>query len=102
MIFTLPHLLSLALVLWMAATFIYLLREQRKRPEFTLIDLITGDNGRASLSKFAMCGAFFVSTWGFVYLTVGDKLTEWYFGAYMLAWTGTTLVNKAMSREPPQ
>jgi len=95
-----PHmLLTLAFVFWFAASLLFLLAHQKVRQDFTLLDLITGDNGRVSLSKFGQCGAFFTSTWGFVYLTVGDKLTEWYFGAYMLAWAGATLANKAIAAQ---
>jgi hypothetical protein len=38
-----------------------------------------------------------VSTWGFVYLIVDQRFSEWYFAGYMAAWTGNALVNKWLS-----
>ena len=34
------------------------------------------------------CGAFWVSTWAFIYLTLTKDMTEWYFGGFMLVWAG--------------
>jgi hypothetical protein len=47
--------------------------------------------------------AFVVSTWGFVYLIVDQRFSEWYFAGYMAAWTGNALLNKWLSaKETPQ
>jgi len=58
----------------------------RTHPEFTLTDLLTGDNGRVSLRKFGALVALFSSTWGFVTLIEQGKLSEWYFTAYIGVW----------------
>ncbi len=57
-----------------------------KHPDFTLTDLLTGDNGRVSLRKFGALIALFSSTWGFVTLVEQGKLSEWYFTAYIGVW----------------
>lgn len=60
---------------------------------FDIADLIMRD-GKASLTKLAQLGAFMTSTWGFVYLTTHGQLTEWFYTAYMLAWTGAGALNQ--------
>lgn len=89
-------ILTASLFIWLVASTAYVFQAKRTRPEIDLLDLITGDNGKVSLSKFAQCGAFFVSTWGFVHLTVSGALTEWYYGAYMISWAGANMLNKFM------
>lgn len=64
-----------------------------------LEDLIKGEDGRASLSKFAQLGAFMVSTWGFVWNVVHDKMTEWYYFSYMVAWCGVALGTKYLANK---
>lgn len=56
-------------------------------------DLICQD-GRISEAKFMRFTAFVVSTWGFVYLIVDQRFSEWYFAGYMAAWAGNALLNK--------
>lgn len=90
--------LTLALAVWFLITLLYLLRAQRRNKQFDLLDLVTGDNGKASMSKFGQCGAFIVSSWGFVYLVEAGTLSEWYYGTYMVAWTGTSLLNKMIDQ----
>jgi hypothetical protein len=49
----------------------------------------TGRDGKVRFDarKSFEAGAFIVSTWAFVYLTLQSKLTEWFFIGYMTAWT---------------
>ena len=56
---------------------------QRSHPNFDLADLVTGDNGKVSATKFMQTGAWIVGTWGFVTLIQQGKMTEWYFAGYM-------------------
>ena len=55
-----------------------------------LLDLVTATDKcgqiRFDARKCFECGAFFVSTWIVVYLTLTGKLTEWAYGGYMAAW----------------
>lgn len=61
--------------------------------EFSLMALVCTD-GKLNDKKFMRTGAWLVSTWGFYWLTLHDKMTEWYFGGYMLAWTGVAAFDK--------
>jgi len=51
-------------------------------------------NGQLNEHKFMRFTAFVVSTWGFVYLIVDQRFSEWYFAGYMATWTGSALLNK--------
>lgn len=58
-----------------------------KRQKFNVVDLLFyGANGKLSDSKARLNGAFIVTTWAFVWLTLIDKLTEWYVAAFLTAW----------------
>ena len=76
-------------------------RWQKTHPEFDLADLLTGDNGKVSLSKCGQASALMVSTWGFVVLVQQGKLTEWYFMAYMAVWAGYRLAQTAIESKAP-
>lgn len=69
-------------------------------------DLVCTD-GRLNEAKFMRFTAFAVSTWGFVYLIVDQRFSEWYFTGYMAMWAGNALLNKWLStkespKDPPQ
>ena len=64
-------------------------------------DLICSD-GRINEAKFSRFVAFLVSTWGFVYLILDQRFSEWYFVGYMAAWTGNALFNKWLGRKSEQ
>ena len=70
--------------------------------KFDLLDLISGDDGKLSLSKTGQLVALLVSTWGFVAITRADKMTEWYFAGYMLAWAGANIASKALDAKKAQ
>ena len=61
-----------------------------------LTDLIC-KNGKLDEKKFTRFGAWIVSTWGFVYLILDSKFTEWYFTGYMAIWIGNAIVDKYLS-----
>jgi len=67
--------------------------QRDKNNQVDIKDLICA-NGRISEAKFARFVAFLVSTWGFVYLILDQRFSEWYFAGYMAAWTGNALFNK--------
>lgn len=56
-------------------------------------DLVCSD-GQLNEAKFMRFTAFVVSTWGFIYLIVDQRFSEWYFAGYMAAWAGNALFNK--------
>lgn len=63
--------------------------------QFRLQDLLMKE-GRASISKVGQFAALCTSTWGFVYLTIADKLTEWYFLSFMSIWATAKGADKAL------
>jgi hypothetical protein len=74
---------------------------QRTHPEFDLSDLITGENGKVSATKFAQTAALVVATWGFVTLVQQGKMTEWYFIGYLTAFLGTRVAKDALAVKAP-
>ena len=64
-----------------------------KDSHIDLRDLICSDN-KLDEKKFVRFGAWIVSTWGFVYLIVEERFSEWYFAGYMAAWVTNALVDK--------
>lgn len=91
----LPNLTLLLIVLLVG---LVLLRWQKSHPAFDLADLLTGDNGKVSLSKFGQAAALVVSTWGFAVLVQQGKLTEFYFVGYMTVWAGYRLVQAKIEK----
>ena len=76
--------------------------QKDKNNQIDLKDLVCKD-GRIHEAKFMRFVTFVVSTWGFVYLIVDQRFSEWYFAGYMAAWTGNALVNKWLDKkETPQ
>lgn len=63
-----------------------------------LKDLICKDN-KLDEKKFTRLGAWIVSTWGFAYLIMSNKFTEWYFTGYMAIWVGNAIVDKYLTNK---
>lgn len=82
----------LAIIAVIAALIIYNIQRD-KNNSVDIKDLICVD-GRINEAKFMRFTAFVVSTWGFVYLIVDQRFSEWYFAGYMAAWAGNALINK--------
>ena len=59
----------------------------------SVLDLIT-TGGKLSERKVSRFGAWIVSTWGFVFMIMNDRLTEWYFVGYMGVWVANALISK--------
>lgn len=66
-------------------------RDQDNRVDIK--DLICTD-GVIDDGKFFRFTAWLVSTWGFVYLILDQRFSEWYFTGYMAAWVGNALFAK--------
>lgn len=58
---------------------------------FEILDLLM-ENGRISKAAVVMIGAFILTTWMMVTLTLKDKLTEGYLGIYVAAWITPVVV----------
>lgn len=67
-----------------------------------LLDLITSTdksgNVRFDARKCWEAGAFAVSTWGFVFIIVAGKMTEWYFTGYMATWVAARFLRDREKR----
>ena len=58
-----------------------------------------------SLGRQGQYVAMIVSTWGFMWLTIHDKMTEWFFVGYMFAWAGAQYASlrlKALAPDKPK
>jgi len=84
--------ISLIIIVILSLAFIWNIQRDRDNT-VDIKDLICSD-GRINEAKFMRFTAFVVSTWGFVYLIVDQRFSEWYFAGYMAAWAGNALVNK--------
>lgn len=78
----------LVIIVWVMVTL-----HRNPHDSFDMKDLV-GHNGKLDEKKFTRFGAWVVSTWGFVYLIVNDKLSEWYFIGYMGAWVANVILDK--------
>ena len=89
----------LALIVVVAALIIWNIQRDTNN-QVDIKDLICVD-GRINEAKFMRFTAFVVSTWGFIYLIVDQRFSEWYFAGYMAAWTGNALLNKWLNNKDP-
>lgn len=85
----------LALVVFFLIFILYVWHRDSKS-NIDLKELICSNN-RIDEKKFVRFGAWIVSTWGFVYLIVEERFSEWYFAGYMAAWVGNALIDKYIS-----
>ncbi len=91
------HYMNLVIVIVAIIAMLVAWNIQRdKNNQIDLKDLVCKD-GRINEAKFMRFCTFVVSTWGFIYLIVDQRFSEWYFAGYMTAWTGNALVNKWLS-----
>jgi hypothetical protein len=88
--------LPIILVFTIFVLTVLLYRAQKKSEIFDIKDLVTEKSGKISLSKFGQLVSLIISSWGFLYLTLNNHLTEMYFTVYMTCWAGFTAVNKAL------
>lgn len=91
--------LSMSVVLAMVVFFLITLLvvwHKDSKSKIDLKDLICKNN-QIDEKKFTRFGAWIVSTWGFVYLILEGKFTEWYFTGYMAIWVGNAIVDKYLN-----
>lgn len=97
-----PNLDTLALIAATLAVLWIVWRWHRDPTSpFDIADLMTDAAGKVSLFKTGQLIALLASTWGFVVLTRAEKLTEWYFAGYMLAWAGANIAKVAIDAKAP-
>lgn len=71
---------------------------QRSHPKFDLSDLVTGDNGKVSATKFIQTATWVIASWGFVTLTQDGKMSEWYMAAYLGLAYGTKAIKDVFAK----
>lgn len=92
-----PMGMSLALICIVVIALLILWNIQRdKDNQVDIKDLICRD-GRIDEGKFMRFTAFVVSTWGFVYLIIDQRFSEWYFAGYIAAWAGNALLGNYLA-----
>lgn len=85
----------------LAITVIIWMYQRDKTNDIDILDLVC-QNGKIDEKKFTRFGAWLVSTWGFVYLILDQRFSEWYFAGYMTLWVGNVLVDKYLNgRDAP-
>ena len=96
--FSMSAVLTLLFVLGLIILWAY---SRSKDTQVDFKDLFCSHD-RIDTRKFYMLGAWVVSTWGFIYLLIEERFSEWYFAGYMAAWVGNALVDKYIStnKEP--
>lgn len=92
--------MALSSVLVIVVLFLLLLLWLWHRGSDNNIDLkdLICSKGRIDEKKFVRFGAWIVSTWGFVYLIVEERFSEWYFMGYMAAWVGNAILDKYVNK----
>ena len=66
---------------------------------FKLIYCVCNRDGYPDSAKIREWGAYFVSTYGFLWLLWGKGMTEWYFWGYMAAWVAAAAYALKVKRE---
>lgn len=92
---------SMSMVLGMVIFFLLALLVVWHRDSKSRIDLkdLICKEGKLDEKKFTRLGAWIVSTWGFTYLILEGKFTEWYFTGYMAIWVGNAIVDKYLNNK---
>jgi hypothetical protein len=74
-------------------------RDRNSRSGIKWDDLLLGEDGRLSKAAVVMMGAFALTTWMMVYLTLTDKMSEGYFTIFGALWA-TPAVTKLIVNRP--
>lgn len=91
-----PMSIALIIMVLVAAAIIWNLQRDKDN-QVDIKDLICS-NGKINERKFTRFSAWLVSTWGFVYLIVDQRFSEWYFTGYMALWAGNALLEKYLDQ----
>lgn len=84
----------------LAVTWSLLRRSKLIDSKLELDDLLLGDDDKLSKAAAVMMGAFLLTSWCILYLTLTGKLTEGYFMAYLGAWVAPTVTKLIVNRPP--
>ena len=87
----------LAAILGVLLFFVYVLSRsatRNKESRFNFGDAFLDDNGKTSMTHVLMFGAFIISSWAILAMTLGSELTEWALGAYLGAFVVNSVGRK--------
>ena len=98
--------MMIALVIGVLLMLWVMWRVERATNGVNFSDVIIGPDGKASWSKMAAIGGFFIGSWIMVYLTMSGKLTEFFFLIYYAICIGSPVAFAIIGRrgppDPPQ
>lgn len=89
------YLLQGALLAFFVVVGVLLIAQHKSDSRINLYGYLTKD-GNLSLFRTGQALALVLSSWGFVYLIIANRLTEWFFIGYMTAWALVNVASKAM------
>ncbi len=89
--------IAFSLIALMMFTGALVLAHFNKTHPFSVVKLTFYDGENVSASTARLNGAFLVTSWAFIWLTLSDKLTEWYVAAFLTAWV-VDRVNSRMTK----
>lgn len=87
-------------VIIIAIAFMLIKRDRSVLSQLNLEDLLLGEDGKMSKAASVMMGAFAMTTWLMVYLTLNAKMTEGYLAIYVGAWIAPTVTRLIMVKPP--
>ena len=91
--------MAVALMVVIVSIITVLIRRDRSSVSaINLEDLLIGDDGKLSKAAAVMMGAFAMTTWLMVYMTLGGKMTEGYLAIYVGAWIAPTVTRLFVSK----
>jgi len=90
---TKPVNLTLAIMLVLA---VYVAVRAQRRNDFDWANSLKDEQGKESIARLGALVALAISTWVIMHVTVEGKLTEWLYTAYLLTWSGSMVLAKAV------
>lgn len=92
-----PMAVALCMILIIGLLLLILIQLRKDTYDLRYL-IVDTETKQPSLYKLGNLTALIVSTWGFVYLTLHDNLSEFYFTAYMSIWAATNVGNNAFQK----
>lgn len=87
-------LIGLLLVFLILMVYIFYRATVNNRSKFDFFDSFLDINGKTSFFAIAQGVALMVTSLGFIYLIIVDKMTEWYFLDFVGAWVVNSVGGK--------
>lgn len=87
--------INLVLFLMLIATW-FIIKRAQHGGKFDFGNLLRDEEGKESALRLAAIGSFAISSWVIMQLTVTASITETYYGIYLLTWSGSVVLAKAI------